>query len=103
MINANSLYDKEESYIKRQLVFLSSFGYFWLILLGLFAVPLLGTYVVIFIKGAIDYKNIIIYDKNYYLNNIQFNLKNRFIELYNRMFKLSNNTFSLVVDNLTNQ
>ena len=52
--------DPEMSYWRRQLYFLSSLGIFYIIIIALFAIPLLGTFVVILIKGALDLRYVII-------------------------------------------
>ncbi len=52
--------DPEKGYWQRQFYFLSSLGIFYIILIALFAVPLLGTFVVILIKGALDLRYVII-------------------------------------------
>ena len=52
--------DPEMSYWRRQLYFLSSLGIFYIIIIALFAIPLLGTFVVILIKGALDMRYVII-------------------------------------------
>lgn len=51
---------KEKDYVKRQVYMLSNLGLFYMILLALFAVPLLGTFVVVLIKGIIDLRMVII-------------------------------------------
>lgn len=50
----------KDGYIKRQLNILSSLGLFYLIILALFSVPLMGALVVVLIKGVIDYQYLII-------------------------------------------
>ena len=52
--------DSEKGYWQRQFYFLSSLGIFYVILIALFAIPLLGTFVVILIKGALDLRYVII-------------------------------------------
>lgn len=52
--------DSKNGYWQRQFYFLSSLGIFYLILIALFAIPLLGTFVVILIKGAFDLRYVII-------------------------------------------
>jgi hypothetical protein len=52
--------DVEKGYWHRQFYFLSSLGLFYIIIIALFAVPLLGTFVVILIKGALDLQFLII-------------------------------------------
>lgn len=52
--------DSKDGYWRRQFYFLSSLGIFYLILIALFAIPLLGTFVVILIKGALDLRYVII-------------------------------------------
>lgn len=52
--------DPEMSYWRRQLYFFSSLGIFYIIIIALFAIPLLGTFVVILIKGALDLRYVII-------------------------------------------
>jgi hypothetical protein len=52
--------DIEKGYWHRQFYFLSSLGLFYIIIIALFAVPLLGTFVVILIKGALDLRYFII-------------------------------------------
>jgi hypothetical protein len=52
--------NSEKGYWKRQLYMLSSLGLFYMILIALFAIPLVGTFVVILIKGALDLRYFII-------------------------------------------
>jgi hypothetical protein len=52
--------DSNKGYWKRQLYMLSSLGLFYVILIALFAVPLVATCVVILIKGALDLRYFII-------------------------------------------
>ena len=52
--------DSKNGYWQRQFYFLSSLGIFYIILIALFAIPLLGTFVVILIKGALDLRYVII-------------------------------------------
>jgi hypothetical protein len=52
--------DSKKGYWSRQLYMLSSLGLFYLILIALFAIPLLGSFVVILIKGAFDLRYFII-------------------------------------------
>jgi hypothetical protein len=52
--------DVEKGYWHRQFYFLSSLGLFYIIIIALFAVPLLGTFVVVLIKGAMDLRVFII-------------------------------------------
>ena len=52
--------DPEMSYWRRQWYFLSSLGIFYLIIIALFAIPLLGTFVVILMKGMFDLRYVII-------------------------------------------
>ena len=52
--------DSKDGYWRRQFYFLSSLGIFYVILIALFAIPLLGTFVVILIKGALDLRYVII-------------------------------------------
>ena len=51
---------ENDSYSKRQWFVMSNLWIFYLILIAMFSVPLLGTFVVILIKGALDFKYIII-------------------------------------------
>ncbi len=50
----------KDGYFKRQLDIMSSLGLFYLIILALFSVPLMGALVVVVIKGVIDYQYVII-------------------------------------------
>jgi hypothetical protein len=50
----------KEGYWKRQLYMLSSIGLFYILILAFFAIPLLGTFVVILIQGAIDFRYLIL-------------------------------------------
>jgi hypothetical protein len=50
----------EKGYFKRQFHMLASLGLFYAILIALFAIPLVGTLVVILIKGALDLRYFII-------------------------------------------
>jgi len=52
--------DSKDGYWQRQFYFLRSLGIFYVILIALFAIPLLGTFVVILIKGALDLRYVII-------------------------------------------
>lgn len=52
--------DSKKGYWQRQLYMLSSLGLFYIILIALFAIPLVGTCVVILIKGALDLRYFII-------------------------------------------
>ena len=51
---------KDKDYVKRQVYMLSNLGLFYVILLALFAVPLVGTLVVVLIKGIIDLRMLIL-------------------------------------------
>jgi len=51
---------KESEYLQRQVYILSNLGLFYIIIIALFAVPLLGTFVVVLIKGVIDLRMVII-------------------------------------------
>ncbi|MDM8551835.1 SHOCT domain-containing protein [Desulfobacterales bacterium HSG2] len=51
---------KKNGYIKRQVYMMSSIGLFYLIIIGFFAVPLLGASVVVLIRGVADYRNVIL-------------------------------------------
>jgi hypothetical protein len=51
---------KDKDYVKRQVYMLSNLGLFYVILLALFAVPLVGTFVVVLIKGIIDLRMLIL-------------------------------------------
>jgi hypothetical protein len=52
--------DSKKGYWQRQLYFLSSLGLFYIILIALFAIPLVGAFVVILIQGAFDLRYVII-------------------------------------------
>ena len=43
-------------YMKEQLEFMGHLGLFYLILIALFAIPLIGTFVIVLIKGVVDFK-----------------------------------------------
>lgn len=47
-------------YMDRQIYIMSSIGIFYVIMIALFAIPLLGTFVVIIIKGVLDFKAVIL-------------------------------------------
>lgn len=47
-------------YMQRQMYMMGNLGLFWLILVAMFAVPLLGTFVVVLIKGVIDFRYLIL-------------------------------------------
>lgn len=51
--------DSKESYWRRQFYFASSIGIFYILILALFGIPLVGTLVVILIKGALDLRYLI--------------------------------------------
>jgi|GEM_PF-1916692 len=46
--------------LKRQLYMLSNLGLFYIILIALFAIPLMGTFVVVLIKGVLDFRYVIL-------------------------------------------
>lgn len=50
----------KKGYWQRQAYMLSSIGLFYMIILAFFAIPLLGTFVVILIQGAIDFRYLIL-------------------------------------------
>lgn len=52
--------NKESEYLKRQTYIMSNLALFYLIIIALFAVPLLGTFVVVLIKGVIDLRFILL-------------------------------------------
>ncbi|BBO88945.1 SHOCT domain-containing protein [Desulfosarcina ovata] len=52
--------DPKDSYWRRQFYFASSIGIFYILIIALFGIPLLGTFVVILIKGALDLRYLII-------------------------------------------
>ncbi|MDL2269442.1 hypothetical protein LJC71_08735 [Desulfosarcina sp. OttesenSCG-928-A07] len=52
--------DPKEGYWRRQFYLLSSIGIFYIILFALFGIPLLGAFVVVLIKGAMDMRYVII-------------------------------------------
>lgn len=52
---------KNDEYLKRQTYMLSSIGLFYIIIIGLFAIPLLAAFVVVLIQGLVDLKYAIIY------------------------------------------
>lgn len=52
--------DSKDSYWRRQFYFASSIGIFYILILALFGIPLVGTFVVILIKGALDLRYLII-------------------------------------------
>jgi hypothetical protein len=43
-------------YMDRQIYMMSSIGIFYVIMIALFAIPLLGTFVVVIIKGVLDFR-----------------------------------------------
>jgi hypothetical protein len=47
-------------YMDRQIYIMSSIGIFYVIMIALFAIPLVGTFVVIIIKGVLDFKAVIL-------------------------------------------
>ncbi len=51
---------KKDNYLKRQVHILSNIGLFYLIILAFFAIPLLGAFVVILIKGISDFRHAIL-------------------------------------------
>ena len=51
---------KEDNYMKRHKDIMSNIGLFYLIILAFFAVPLLGAFVVVLIKGVTDYRHAIL-------------------------------------------
>ncbi len=50
----------QSEYVRRQIDLLSSLGLFYLIIVALFAVPLLATFVVVLIKGVLDFQYLIL-------------------------------------------
>ncbi|MDM8535813.1 hypothetical protein QUF70_03585 [Desulfobacterales bacterium HSG17] len=53
--------DKIKSdYMQRQIYMMSNLGLFYLIIIALFAVPLMGTFVVVLIKGVLDFRYLIL-------------------------------------------
>ncbi len=52
---------KKNDYMKRQMDILSSLGLFYIILMALFAVPVMGAFVVVIIKGVVDFRYAIIF------------------------------------------
>lgn len=46
-------------HMKRQLYMMSNLGLFYIILIALFGIPLLGTFVVVLIKGVLDFRYLI--------------------------------------------
>jgi len=50
----------QSEYMQRQIHILSSVGLFYLIIVGLFAIPLLATFVVVLIKGVFDFRYVIL-------------------------------------------
>jgi len=53
-------YRMKNEYMKRQMFMLSNLGLFYVILLALFGIPLFGTFVVVFIKGVLDFRYLIL-------------------------------------------
>ncbi len=51
----------KNTYIKSQMNILSSLGLFYMIIITLFAVPLMGAFVIVIIQGVIDFKYAIIF------------------------------------------
>ena len=47
-------------YMKRQLYMMSNLGLFYVILIALFGIPLFGTFVVVLIKGVLDFRYLIL-------------------------------------------
>jgi hypothetical protein len=47
-------------YMDRQIYIMSSIGIFYVIMIALFAIPLIGTFVVIIIKGVLDFRMVIL-------------------------------------------
>lgn len=47
-------------YMKRQFYMMSNLGLFYIILIALFGIPLLGTFVVVLIKGVLDFRYLIL-------------------------------------------
>lgn len=52
--------EKKEDFYKKQISILSNIGLFYLIIIAMFAVPLLAAFVVVLIQGVIDFKYAII-------------------------------------------
>lgn len=50
----------QKGYWQRQVYMLSSIGFFYIIILAFFAIPLLGAFVVILIQGAMDFRYLIL-------------------------------------------
>lgn len=47
-------------YMRRQVYMMSSLGLFYIIIIALFAIPLLGAFVVVLIKGVMDFRYLIL-------------------------------------------
>ncbi|QTA83180.1 Uncharacterized protein dnl_55760 [Desulfonema limicola] len=53
--------DKIKSdYMQRQIYMMTNLGLFYIIIIALFAVPLMGTFVVVLIKGVLDFRYLIL-------------------------------------------
>ncbi len=50
----------QDEYMQRQIHILSSVGLFYLIIVALFAIPLLATFVVVLIQGVFDFRYVIL-------------------------------------------
>ena len=53
--------ENKNTYIKGQPNILSSIGLFYMIIVTLFAIPLVGTFVIVIIQGVVDFKYAIIF------------------------------------------
>ena len=50
----------KSDYMQRQIYMMSNLGLFYIIIIALFAVPLMGTFVVVLIKGVLDFRYLIL-------------------------------------------
>lgn len=50
----------KSEFIQKQIYMMSSLGLFYIIIIALFAVPLMGTFVVVLIKGVLDFRYLIL-------------------------------------------
>lgn len=50
----------KSDYVQRQVYMMSNLGLFYIILIALFGIPLFGTFVVVLIKGVLDFQYVIL-------------------------------------------
>lgn len=78
---------KRSDYFQRQIYILSNLGLFYIIIIALFAIPMVGAFVAVFIKGVIDLKYAIIFGSILILGGAVYFLSKLIIRLYRKFRK----------------